>query len=249
MVQRPVEWCPAPPGDREIYESPWGTNRIMYLVDLEKDLHFQDLKRLGDRYNFEYVHSAQVCRLSLALFDELEKFHKLGERDRTLMMAGSFLHDIGAFGLSSAPAKDRVGEHGVHDYKHHNKRSQKIILEDGVPDLTSQEVKIVSCVARYHTKDLPKNTDEVFKDLSTVDKKRVRIMAGILRVADSLDRRHASMAKDLRCAPSKDGKCMTIWLFCKEHDFDWRPKHKVDLFEEVFTCTVKIPVLFGVRVG
>jgi exopolyphosphatase / guanosine-5'-triphosphate,3'-diphosphate pyrophosphatase len=244
-----MEWVPAPPGDREVYESPWGCNRIMNLVDLEKDLFFKDLKILGDRYNFEYVHSAQVCRLSLAIFDDLQELHKLCERDRTLMMAGSLLHDIGAFGLSSAPAKERVGQHGIHDYKHHNKRSQKILLEDGVPDLTSKEVQIVSCVARYHTKDLPKNKDEIFKDLSASDKKKVRILAGILRVADSLDRRHASMAKDLKCSPSKDGKTMTIWLFCKKHDFDWRPKHKTDLFEEVFTLKVKIPVLFGVKVG
>jgi exopolyphosphatase/guanosine-5'-triphosphate,3'-diphosphate pyrophosphatase len=249
MVQRPVEWCPAPPGDREVYESPWGTNRIINLADLEKDLFFQDLKRIGDRCNFEYVHSAQVCRLSLALFDEMQKYHKLGERDRTLMMAGSLLHDIGAFGLSSAPAKDRVGEHGIHDYKHHNKRSQKIILKGGVPNLTAAEVKIVSCVARYHTKGLPEDSDAYFKDLTARDKKRVRIMAGILRVADSLDRRHASMAKDLRCNTSKDGKCMLIWLYCKEHDFDWRPKHKIDLFQEVFKVQVKIPILFGVRVG
>jgi exopolyphosphatase/guanosine-5'-triphosphate,3'-diphosphate pyrophosphatase len=249
MVQRPVEWVPAPPGDREVYDSPWGTIRILTLAELEKDLFFKDLKRLGDRYNFEYVHSAQVCRLSLAIFDDLQELHKLCERDRTLMMAGSLLHDIGAFGLSSAPANERVGKHGIHDYKHHNKRSQKIILEDGVPDLTSKEILIVSCVARYHTKGLPKNDDKVFKDLSKPEKKKVRVLAGILRVADSLDRRHASMAKDLRCSPSKDGKTMTIWLFCKKHDFDWRPKHKTDLFEEVFAFKVKIPVLFGVKVG
>jgi exopolyphosphatase/guanosine-5'-triphosphate,3'-diphosphate pyrophosphatase len=249
MVQRPVEWVPTPPGDREVLESPWGTHRLMALVELERDPFFQDLKRLGDRYNFEYQHSAQVCRLSLALFDDLQEYHHLDERDRALLMAGSFLHDIGAFGQSSASAEARAGVHGVHDYKHHHKRSQKILLKEGVPDLASEEVRLVSCVARYHTKGLPEDTDEVYKDLSKAQRKKVRILAGILRVADSLDRRHASMAKDLRCHLSRDRKTLTIWLYCKEHGFDWRPKHRTDLLEEVFVVQVKIPILFGVRVG
>jgi len=249
MVRRPIEWVPTPPGDREVLESPWGCRRLMPLVELEKDLFFQDLKRLGDRFNFEYQHSAQVCRLSLALFDELEKYHGLGERDRTLMMAGALLHDIGAFGINSPSDLARGNIHGVHEYKHHHKRSQKIILEEGVPDLTCIEVKVVSCVARYHTKGVPKDDDKVFKDLSKALKRKVRILAAILRVADSLDRRHASMAKDLKCQLSEDKKTLTIWLFCKEHGFDWRPKHRTDLFEDVFKAQVKIPVLFGVRVG
>jgi len=249
MVRRCIETLPQPPAEREVTESPWGSHILISLEELEKDPWFQDMKRLGERYNFEYKHSAQVCRLSLALFDDLQEYHKLYERDRTLMMAGAFLHDIGAFGRDSQPASVRGNVHGTHDYRHHHKRSQSIILEEGVPDLTNQENKVVSCVARYHTKGLPEKSDAVYKDLSPTLKKKVRLMSALLRIADSLDRRHASMAKDLKCHQSKDGKTLSIWLFCKEHDFDWRPKHRTDLFEKEFVVKVKIPVLFGVRVG
>ena len=222
---------------------------MMSVKELEEDPHFRDLKNLGDRFNLEYQHSVQVCRLALAIYDELQQVHGLPDRDRTLLMAASFLHDIGAFGPNSRILKDGKVVHGVHEYKHHHKRSQRILLDEGAPDLTEAEVRLVSCVARYHTHSVPKAHHPVYRDLPKRDKRRVRLLSAILRVADSLDRRHASMARDLRCHLSEDGRMLTIWLFCRKHDFDWRPKHRTDLFEDEFKVEVKVPVLFGARVG
>lgn len=200
---------------------------------------------MGKRHNFDLKHSAQVCRLSLALFDELRRLHGLKARDRELLMVAALLHDIGSHRRMGGRAKGTTG----HEHPHHHKRSQRIILKKGVSGLKDKEALIVSCVARYHTKGLPQKGHEHYRDLGHTDRKRVRRMAALMRIADSLDRRHASMVKDLRCVASKDGKEETIWVFCKKHAFDWRPKHRTDLFERELGLKVRIQVLFGTAVG
>jgi len=186
-----------------------------------------------------------VCRLSLALFDSLKLYHRLGKWERKLLMAAALLHDIGAHKKNVGPVKSIPG----HEHPHHHKRSQRLILKESIEGLTDHEVSIVACVARYHTSAAPQKSHSHYADLGHGARKVVRRLASILRIADSLDRRHASMVQDMKCQLSDHGKVLTIWVFCKKHAFDWRPKHRTGLFEKEFDMKVRIQVLFGTTVG
>lgn len=228
-----------------VHGTPWSRRRVAHVSELEADGNYRRWKIMGSRHSFDHVHSAQVCRLALALFDELKNVHGLGPRDRVLLMAAALLHDIGAHRRKATPVGARLG----HEHPHHHKRSQRIILDEGVPGLDDEETRVVACVARYHTHALPHRSHNHFRDLCKHERRRVCRLAAMLRIADSLDRRHKAMVKDLRCHLSEDGGELTIWVFCKKHRFDWRPKHRTDLFEKEFGVTVRIQILFGTAVG
>ncbi len=53
--------------------------------------------RLGRRYHFDEAHARQVCRFATQLFDDLQRVHAFGERDRLLLRAAALLHDIGDY--------------------------------------------------------------------------------------------------------------------------------------------------------
>ena len=55
------------------------------------------------------------------------------------------------------------------------------------------EVEMIANVARYHRRALPKKSHENFANLDKSDQRLVRQLAGILRVADGLDRAHGQV--------------------------------------------------------
>jgi len=229
----------------KVHGTPWGKRLVPKVSELEAMGYYHTLKTVGKRHNFDYPHSAQVCCLSLALFNSLKRFHGLGKKERKLLMVAALLHDIGAHKKKVGPVRARPG----HEHPHHHKRSQRLILKEGIEGLTDREVSIVACVARYHTSAAPHKRHSHYGGLDHDARRIVRKLASILRIADSLDRRHASMVQDMRCQLSDHGKVLTIWVFCKKHAFDWRPKHRIGLFEKEFDVKVRIQVLFGTSIG
>ena len=53
-------------------------------------------------------------------------------------------------------------------------------------------------IARYHRKSRPNDKHAEFAALSSADQSLVRLLAGMLRVAIGLDRRHAAAVQTLR---------------------------------------------------
>jgi exopolyphosphatase/guanosine-5'-triphosphate,3'-diphosphate pyrophosphatase len=53
--------------------------------------------RIGRRYHFDDAHARQVCRFATQLFDDLQRVHAFGDRDRLLLRAAAMLHDIGDY--------------------------------------------------------------------------------------------------------------------------------------------------------
>lgn len=139
--------------------------------------------RFGERCHFDRPHAEHVTANALALFDALASGtaklprrvrELLDARNRELLEAGALLHDVGYL----------IG----HD-KHH-RHAWHIIHHASLPGLTAREHAIVAALARYHRGSDPKPTHEAWTRLADEDRDRTRLLAGILRVADGLDRSH-----------------------------------------------------------
>jgi exopolyphosphatase/guanosine-5'-triphosphate,3'-diphosphate pyrophosphatase len=130
------------------------------------------------------LHVTHVTSLALQIFDELSSLHGLGERERLLLEAAGYLHDIG------------------HQFEHlgtgHHKESARVIREHGWKSFSPEEVSMFALVARYHRKAVPEMKDPFFAALYSNQRRTVQILAAILRIADALDRNHEQFVTGLR---------------------------------------------------
>lgn len=137
---------------------------------------------LGRRYLFDEAHCAHVAELACSLFDQLRGATKLSGEDRRLLRAAALLHDIGGFISCKA----------------HHKHSHYIILNSEIPGLGDEELSLVAQIARYHRKGEPSARHEEFAALSPLNQTRVQLLAGLLRLADALDREHLQRVHTLQ---------------------------------------------------
>lgn len=128
-------------------------------------------------------HAEQVNRLAGKIFASLAEPNGLTKRDRELLEAGSLLHDIGYF-IS---------------YHQHHKHSYHLIRHANLFGFTPREREIIANLARYHRKTKPKKSHDNYAHLAKEDRKLVRQLGGILRLADGLDRRRNRQVADINC--------------------------------------------------
>lgn len=134
----------------------------------------------AERCHFDASHADHVTRHALALFDALAPDRPaLRPRDRELLEAAAIMHDVGYL----------LG------HEKHNRHSWHLIIHAGLPGLTARENAIVAALARYHRGSSPKPTHDAWTRIADGDRERTLLLAGILRVADGLDR---SQAGDVR---------------------------------------------------
>jgi len=73
------------------------------------------------------------------------------------------------------------------DYDDHHKHSQYLILNLGLPGYTPREIGLVALIARYHRKGEP-DASGLGQLARKGDERRLSRLAGILRVAEQLER-------------------------------------------------------------
>ena len=146
------------------------------------------VRRIAGKYDYEKQHSEHVTLLALNLFDELKPLHKLTRKDRFLLNCAGILHDIG----------------WIEGQKGHHKTSMKLILESKQLPFPDSQRRMIALIARYHRKALPKESHPLFSELSEKEKQKTRILAGILRIADGLDRTHTCAVQSVDCDLSDD---------------------------------------------
>ena len=173
---------------------------------------------LARKCNYEREHTHQVEKLALQLFDQLVELHHLGGQERFMLRCGALLHDIG----------------WLEGQKGHHKTALRIIMDSPVLRFDFPQRRIIGLIARYHRKSLPEEQHSYYRDLDAKDRDIVRKLAGILRVADSLDRTHQSKVEDISCRAGRK----QIWLTCRsvkslESEFA-AARDKAELFEQVF---------------
>ncbi len=182
--------------------------------------------QLGRRYHFDEAHATQVDRLAVQIFEHLTPLHRLGEHDRVLLRVAALVHDIGDF---------------VHFAAHH-KHTQYIVEHSDVMGLSKRDRALVGCIARYHRRAAPSTKHATFGALSEEDRRRVRKLSSILRLADAFDRGHRSKVHQLDIEIT--GKEVVIHASGRE-DLSlesWTTARKAELFESTFRRSLRVEV-------
>jgi putative phosphoesterase len=159
--------------------------------------------QLAESCHYAADHTHQVTRLALQLFDELQSLHRLGAEERLWLQYAALLHDIGW--IEGQPA-------------HHKTALRIILTTPGLP-FDARERHIIGSIARYHRKALPDEKHEHFAALEPDERQKVRVLAGLLRVADGLDCTHQSVVSSLSCEVTSERlvvRCSVIGQSAKE---------------------------------
>ncbi|MHB8244883.1 MAG: Ppx/GppA family phosphatase [Acidimicrobiales bacterium] len=170
------------------------------------------------RSNWGERHAREVARMACELFDATRPLHDASEEDRELLELASLLHDI--------------GEHVSRDG--HSRHTAYLIEYGGLRGFSPDEVRMLTCLGRYHTRGKPRESFPSWAVLSDADRGRVLPLLALLRIADGLDLSHSgivgSIDVDIRSdravirAPARGEAELETWMF----------QRKRALFEEVF---------------
>ena len=196
-------------------------NKMGIILNFQKQYYSLRISRImdiGNKFNFEKKHAVHVNSIALSIFEQTEGLHNLGKKERKILELSALLHDVGNY-IS---------------YSKHHKHSYYLILNSDFIGYSSEDIEIASNVARYHRKSLPKKTHENFMKLDEKNQRTVKILAGILRIADALDRTHESKIEKVNITINNNSVIFNIKskknILAEKRAFD----RKKNLFENIF---------------
>jgi exopolyphosphatase/guanosine-5'-triphosphate,3'-diphosphate pyrophosphatase len=157
-------------------------------VERYPDVRRRSIVELGERCGYWSEHAQQVARLALAIFDQTRSVHGLGDRERDWLEYGALLHDI-----------------GVHiSYERHHRHSYYLIKNGDLRGFDPEEIEVIGLIARYHRQGTPKKSHEGYGDLGGSQRRTVRTLSAIVRLAEGLDRSHAQALSGIDVFPRGD---------------------------------------------
>lgn len=190
-----------------------------------ENLRRRQVLQLAERSESVYRHNLQSARLAVRLFDVTASLHGLGAREREWLEYAALLHDIG---------------YSVH-YKGHHKHAYYLIRNAVLDAFDQREIEIIANVARYHRGAAPKPGHPEMAALKPWQQRTIRKLAALLRVADALDRTHASRVEEIYCAIRRRGHKVTLEILSRwsvDLELEAAREHG-RFFEKVFDCDLR----------
>ena len=194
----------------------------MFLLKLVQIMELSTEEMLN-KYSKNTSHPQEVRRIALMLFDEVsQKLFDMSQIEKKYLESASLLHDIGYF----------------KEVKGHNKHSMKMIIKEGLKEFSPVQTKLIACIARYHRGSLPdKEEHEVYNTLEKSERKIVKRLGGILKLADGLDKAHKSIIEKIKIDYDFQNSIAKIILCTNKEALDISAAiRKRDLFEIGFKC-------------
>lgn len=145
-------------------------------------------KAIAKKFHCDENHTEQVRKLALLLFDQMQKDHGLGAKERIFLETAAILHDVGCY---------------ISDRSHH-KHTQYIIASSEIFGLSRQDLNVISNIARYHRKSPPTRSHIAYTSLDRDARVIVSKLAAILRVADALDQDYSMKIKNLKITKEEE---------------------------------------------
>lgn len=167
---------------------------IVRRLDALRTRRRESVAALARRYQSGSLHERSVARLALQMFDDLASSTRLGPADRELLHAAALLHDIGKFVNVSA----------------HHKHGEYLIRNTPLDGWRDSERELLATLVRYHRKTLPKSTHPEWTALGSLDRERVELLAGILRIADGLDVRQQGVVNEVHARVYPQGVTIEV---------------------------------------
>jgi exopolyphosphatase / guanosine-5'-triphosphate,3'-diphosphate pyrophosphatase len=203
------------------------TNRPgILLVEEFPDLRRRSVIELARRCQFREDHAAHVARLALSIFHQTRRLHGLPKGDAELLEYAALLHDIGFY---------------VAAHRHH-RHSEYLIQSHEMSGFSRDEVNVIALSARYHRKGEPSKSHEGFEALTKADRKRVRYLAAIVRIADALDRTHARLVRSVRCVVTDKTVEMRMTVDGDPELELWAARRKGDFLEALTGRKLRLTV-------
>lgn len=141
------------------------------------------------------VHSYQVRKLTKMLFEELKPVHKITDDLNNIIDTASLLHDAGI----------------IINYYNHHRNSFFVILNAQINGLSHKELLMSAYIASMHRKNKAVQNYSKYKLLlDTTDIQNIKMIAIILRIAESLDKSMSCIVEDIKCDISKDKVILKI---------------------------------------
>lgn len=188
------------------------------LVDKERrDPRRRSVFELLRKCNWHEAHSRHVTVFALQLFDTLNETLGLELKDRELLEYASLMHDIGYHISHTA----------------HHKHALYLIKNAELRGFTHDEIEIMANIARYHRRSTPKRRHPEYWNLDKSLRTRIKKLAGILRVADGLDRSHYQNVQKLEIEISEKNIILNISTLDEPQLEIWGATRKSQLLEEV----------------
>jgi len=182
-------------------------------------------RRFAESSGYERDHAEHVARLALSVFDQLAALQPgcIGDRVETarareLLESAAVLHDIGY----------------LIAYAKHHKHSHHIIMHSEITGFTPRERRIIANVARYHRRAEPKPGHRSYAGLEREDRRLVRRLSAILRVADGLDRTHTQSVAAVTLRRREGGWALEARSARDASADVWGAGRKAGLFEREF---------------
>lgn len=169
------------------------------------------------KYDWHEQHSTQVAKLAMQIFGHFKEELELTDLDGELLEYAAYMHDI--------------GYHISHN-KHH-KHALYIIRNSDLRGFKEWEIEVMANVARYHRRSTPQARHPFYNNLSPSLKQKIRKLAGILRVADGLDRSHYQNVLGLEIVKTDSETKLLIKTEADPELEIWGAMRKASLFEEV----------------
>jgi len=179
----------------------------------------REARELMQRHEQEPAHVQHVAEWALHLFEELQSLHRLDKINRNFLHAAALLHDTGW----STATEERP----------HHKESARLIREHPWRNLSTKEREFVALIARYHRKSPPSPLHKRYANLPKKRKESLRMLAGILRVADAMDRSHRQTLQPAGIE-LRPGVCLILTRGQGTEEASFGLERKGDLFRREF---------------
>lgn len=198
---------------------------IMGIDEKTLDSRDKTILSLARRYEYEPVHSHQVAFLAGKLFDDLKPLHQLPDEDRVLLQYAAILHDIGY----------HISHNG------HQRHAYYLIQNAELPGFTATEAAIMANLARFHKGLRPRRSkNPEYNLLDKGDRKRVRYLSALLRIADGLDRSHRALVTEIKVTKQENNWLLEAYA---DENIDlelWYAKELSDYFASIFDSKIVI---------
>ena len=200
---------------RDMLNHPEGIDPAMHSV-----------RQLADRCDDRPVHAANVAKIALSLFENLQKRLNLDASCRRYLEAAALLANVGV----------------VVSHSKHHLHSYYVIRNSELVGLTDREIELIAQIARYHRKSVPKPTHPEFAQLLESDQHIVRSLAAILRIAIGLDRTQDGRIKKVTVR-SEDEQLLIYVKASAKHDLElnlYAANERRGLLSDLLQTKVKI---------